>query len=129
MHLRDSAARWPNRVALIDGGRSWTYSQFAEACGRCASALMALNLPRFARVATYMNKSIENAVVIYAACAAGLIIVPINPKLKPRQVQHIVRDCSASVLVTSAHRLRELEAEFDLGDIHRVVTGTGGVPR
>ena len=122
-HLRDSAARRPERVALIDGGRSWTYRELAEACDRCASALMALNLPRFARVATYMNKSIENAVAIYAACAAGLIIVPINPKLKPRQVQHIVRDCSASVLITSAHRLRELEAEFDLGDIHRVVTG------
>jgi len=128
-HLRDSAARWPDRVALVDGGRSWNYSQFSEACERCASALMALKLPRFARVATYMNKSIENAVAIYAACAAGLIIVPINPKLKPRQVQHILRDCSASVLITSAHRLRELEAEFDLGDIHRVVTGAGGVQR
>lgn len=128
-HLRDSAARWPERIALIDGGRSWTYRELAEACGRCASALMALNLPRFARVATYMNKSIENAVVIYAACAAGLIIVPINPKLKPRQVQHILRDCSAAVLITSAHRLRELDAEFDLGDIHRVVTGATGAQR
>jgi acyl-CoA ligase (AMP-forming) (exosortase A-associated) len=128
-HLQDSAARWPERVALIDGGRSWTYRQLAEACGRCATALMALNLPRFARVATYMNKSIENAVVIYAACATGLIIVPINPKLKPRQVQHILRDCAASVLVTSAHRLRELEAEFALGDIHRVVTGAAGAQR
>jgi acyl-CoA ligase (AMP-forming) (exosortase A-associated) len=128
-HLRESAVRWPDRVALIDGGRRWTYKQLAEACGRCASALMALNLPRFARVATYMNKSIENAVVIYAACAAGLIIVPINPKLKPRQVQHILRDSSTSVLITSAHRLRELETEFDLGDIHRVVTGAGGVQR
>jgi acyl-CoA ligase (AMP-forming) (exosortase A-associated) len=128
-HLRDSAARWPDRVALVDGGRGWNYRQFSEACERCASALVALKLPRFARVATYMNKSIENAVAIYAACAAGLIIVPINPKLKPRQVQHILRDCSASVLITSAHRLRELEAEFDLGDIHRVVTGAGGVQR
>jgi len=122
-HLQDSAARWPDRVALVDGGRSWTYAQFAETVSRAACAFMALNLPRFARVATYMNKSIENAVAIYAASAAGLIIVPINPKLKPRQVEHILRDSAASVLITTAHRFRELEAEVDLGDIHRVVTG------
>ncbi len=51
-----------------------------------------------------------------AACfgtsLAGGVFVPVNPLLKPPQVGHILQDSGATVLVTSADRLRDLEAEL-----------------
>jgi acyl-CoA ligase (AMP-forming) (exosortase A-associated) len=126
-HLQDSAARYPERVALVESSRRWTYAEFAAGGWRCAAALIGLGLPRFARVALYLDKCIENAVAVYAATAAGLIVVPINPKLKPAQVQHILRDCGASVLITTPFRLKELDAAFELGAVQCILTGAGEV--
>jgi acyl-CoA ligase (AMP-forming) (exosortase A-associated) len=129
-HLQASAVRFADRPAVAETARQLTYAEFAAASWRCAAALIDLGLPRFARVATYLNKSVESAILIYAATAAGLIVVPINPKLKPPQVQHILRDCSAAVLVTTAHWLRELDAAFDLGDdLQCIVTSESAAPR
>ena len=38
---------------------------------------------------------------IFGTARAGCVFVPVNPLLKPPQVEHILRDCNARVLVTS----------------------------
>jgi acyl-CoA ligase (AMP-forming) (exosortase A-associated) len=54
----------------------------------------------------------------------------VNPVLKAEQVGHILRDCNVRVLVTSAPRAKDLEAELAVcPDLRHVVwCGTGSVP-
>lgn len=127
-HLQRSAARTPERIALVDERRRWTYSQFAAAVTSCSAALVGLGLPRASRVAIYLDKSIEQAVALYAAVGAGLIAVPVNPKLKPNQVGHILRDCGASALISTAYRLGDLTGQPGLDDLHRIVVRSGARP-
>jgi acyl-CoA ligase (AMP-forming) (exosortase A-associated) len=121
--LRHSAAGNPEAIALVEGKRSLTYADLLEQTQQLAGWLLDAGLERFARVAVYMDKSIECVVSIYAAAAAGLLFVPINPKLKAPQVGHILRDCSAAVLITTAHRFRDLAQAVDLAAVKCIVVG------
>jgi long-subunit acyl-CoA synthetase (AMP-forming) len=66
----------------------------------------------------------------FGAARAGGAFVPVNPLLKGPQVAHILRDSAASVLVTAAERLADLEPVLD--DLpaleHLVVVGAAGDP-
>ena len=85
-----------------------SYAQLAEQIGQCASGLMGLGLQRGERVAIYLEKRPEVVVASFAAAAAGLCFVPVNPLLKAEQVGYILRDCNVRLLVSSPDRLAAL---------------------
>ena len=70
---------------------------------------MRLGLGKLERVAIYLPKQPENVVGMFGSTRAGCVFVPVNPLLKPPQVEHILRDCNVRVLVTSPERLATLE--------------------
>lgn len=90
------------RKALTRGDQSLTYGAFKEQVERLARRLIATGVSRGDRVAIFLPKSFEECVAIFAASRADLVFVPVNPSLRPAQVRHIIEDCGASVLVTSA---------------------------
>ena len=56
-------------------------------------------------MAIYLDKRIETVESIFAASAAGVVFVPVNPMLKATQVGHILGDCDVRVLVTTPEPL------------------------
>jgi len=111
-----AAERWPQACALtapagaLATSRTLTYAELEDAVGRFAAGLVALGLPRGARVGIWLDKRIETVVASFGAPAAGMVFVPMNPLLKPEQVAYIAADCGVSVLVTSPERLPLLTA-------------------
>ena len=77
--------------------------------GRVASGLRRIGIARDQRVAVYLPKQFETVTSMFGTTAAGGVFVPVNPILKPEQVGHILRDCTTSVLITSADRARLLK--------------------
>jgi len=95
----------------------------------CAAALLQLGLERGARVVLYLDKRVETVVASFAAPAAGAVLVPANPLLKPAQVAHILQDAGAQVLITSATRLASLAAVLgDCPKLRHVLLCDGEVP-
>ncbi len=90
------------RTALTRGDQSYTYSAFKEQVERLARRLIATGATRGDRVAIFLPKSFEECAAIFAASRADLVFVPVNPSLRPAQVRHIIEDCGAGILVTSA---------------------------
>ncbi len=101
-HLIARAAAAGDRIAIVDGCRSLTYAEFAEAVRQGAARIRASGVGRGDRVAIFLPKSIEECVAIFAASAAGAVFVPVNALLKPQQVRHIVEDCGARLLIANA---------------------------
>jgi acyl-CoA ligase (AMP-forming) (exosortase A-associated) len=91
-----------------------------------AHGLLGLELQRAERVAIYLEKCVELVVACFGTSAAGGVFVPLNPLLKPEQVVHILRDCGARVLITSADRLPLLEAALPQAPQLREVIVVGG---
>lgn len=118
----DSAARAPHAPALRDRGLELSYAELALAVRHCASALLALGAGRSERIAVYLEKREEAVSAMFGAAAAGTVLVPVNPLLKPEQVAYILADCNVRILVTSAARLAQLGAVLaSCADLQTVV--------
>ena len=87
--LRDAAAEAPRTTALVAGAvdpaarRRWTYAELLEAAERAARAL----LGRFApgeHVAVWAPNIPEWVILELAAGLAGIVLVTVNPALRPR---------------------------------------------
>ncbi len=121
--LEAAAERTPAAPALVDGRRRVDHQGLATDAQAVGRSLMALGLVRRTRVAIYLDKSIEMATAILACVSAGLIAVPLNPKLKPWQVAYAVGDCGAGCLITSAFRWSQLKPALPDWSGRLVLTG------
>ena len=106
--IRISAAGDAQAVALEAGKEAMSYGSLQQGTVQFANGLLGLGLARAERVAVYLEKRFETVTALFGTSAAGGVAVPINPALKPAQVEHILRDCGVRLLVTSLQRLRAL---------------------
>lgn len=123
-----TAERAPSRTALVHKSVSLDYASFAAQLESFASALLTLRLARHDRVAIYLPKQFETVVSMFGAARAGCVFVPVNPILKPLQVEHILRDCNVRVLVSSPERVASLSEVLGRCPDLRHLVLVGGTP-
>ena len=97
--LAQAAGRFPNQAALIHGSESLTYREFKERALSVAGNLLAGGLSQGDRVAFSLANSPRILEIIYGCFAAGLIVVPINARLHPREVAYILKNSGAKVFI------------------------------
>jgi acyl-CoA ligase (AMP-forming) (exosortase A-associated) len=100
-----SAGRNPDAAALGTRNLTLSYGDLDTAVAAFASGLMDLSLERGERIGIFLDKQPETVIASFGTARAGCTFVPVNPILKGEQVMHILRDCNARLLVTSAERL------------------------
>jgi acyl-CoA ligase (AMP-forming) (exosortase A-associated) len=112
-HIIAETAAWrPESAALTFKDKTLTYHELWERSAAMGAGLQRAGLGRGHRVAIYLDKRIETVVSIFATSIAGGVFVPVNPLLRAHQVRHILDDCGARVLVTSADRFQQLEDQL-----------------
>lgn len=96
--LATHATERPEKVALVCDGRHVTYGALAQESDRWAQALRASGLAPGARVG-YLGKESEHYYTLLYACAkSGVVLVPVNWRLTPHEVDHILRDSGAELV-------------------------------
>jgi non-ribosomal peptide synthetase component E (peptide arylation enzyme) len=99
-HLRQAAARGPGRTALVDGAGSLTYAELDALVRRAASGLLALGVAPGDAVAIQLPNRREFAIFQQAAVRIGAVYVPLLPQLRVGDLEPMLADCRARVLVT-----------------------------
>ena len=103
--LHQAATRFGRRTALVFEGRRHSFRDLY----RDATALSRLLIERGLRpgdhVALFLDNRPEYIHTYFAVTAAGGVLVPLNTFLAPRELGDILRDCRASMLVTSSAML------------------------
>ncbi|MEU8190594.1 AMP-binding protein, partial [Micromonospora carbonacea] len=90
----------PDKVALVHGeGDTVTYRQLADAVDRVSAALRQLGVGRGDAVAYLGENSPEFLQVMFAAAQVGAVFVPVNTRLAPPEIGHVLADCGARVLI------------------------------
>jgi acyl-CoA synthetase (AMP-forming)/AMP-acid ligase II len=99
--LASHAATAPERPAVVDGrtGEQVTYRELAERSTRFGHVLRGLGLAPGDHVAILLENRNEFFEVCWAAHRIGVYYTPINSHLTAAEVEYIVDDCGASVLV------------------------------
>ncbi|EME22399.1 acyl-CoA synthetase [Rhodococcus triatomae] len=120
--LRRSAAKSPDRAALIFDGRTHTYRDLDAAVSRAAAHLTALGLDAGDRVAAYGTNS-DAYVIGFLACArAGLVHVPVNYALKGEELTYLVSQSGARAVFVDPALAGTLDSvRGDLTSVEHVV--------
>lgn len=96
---RLNGKRYPEKPALVDGDHSLTYAELDRASNQLGNALAAQGVVRGDRVAILSYNRIEYAIATQAVAKIGAILVPINFRLRPAELTHILTNSEASVLI------------------------------
>lgn len=97
--LTRNARRYPDRCALIFGDVERTYREFDTESNKYAHALISLGVGKGDRVALLSPNSDRYVLALYAVFKVGAIAVPLNPRATSRELQHLLIDSGASVLL------------------------------
>ncbi|MEA2553734.1 MAG: long-chain acyl-CoA synthetase, partial [Fimbriimonadaceae bacterium] len=101
--LRKSAYRWTGRPAmLIRKGNRFepiSYSQLYEIVRQYAGGLRSLGLEKGDRLAILCENCAEWAYADWGAQSIGVAVVPVFPTLPADQVEYILRDSGAKVVI------------------------------
>ncbi len=111
--IRVHAAERGEQTALIDGERSFTWSELADRSARVAQALAASGVGPGDRVAFFDKNSAEHFDVFYGAAMLNAVCVDPNWRLAPPEVQFIVDDAKAKVLVIGAEFAEMIDSIAD----------------
>lgn len=105
--LQRSAEVFPDKPAIVYGGRSYTYRQFADEAERLAR-VFASRIEPGDRIAYLLPNTPEMLVGHFAVPLAGGVIVAINTRLSRTEIEYILLHSGARILVVDAELLASL---------------------
>lgn len=91
-------------TALVEKQRSTTYAELEHLVAATAGGFVRQGVARGDRVAIWLNKTTENVAAMLGVMRAGGVAIPVNPVLKAPQIEHILADSGARLLLTNAAR-------------------------
>jgi crotonobetaine/carnitine-CoA ligase len=106
--LTRQAERFAQKPLVTAGGTTWTYADTREAAARFAGALRSAEIQPGDRVAVICSNRIEFFEVVLGCAWLGAIAVPINVASRGPQLQHILSNCGARLLVMEAAHAENL---------------------
>jgi acyl-CoA synthetase (AMP-forming)/AMP-acid ligase II len=100
--LLRTVERHPEHEALIHHDRRWSYEAWNARVNRAAHALAGLGIRPFDRVAILLRAGEASVTLYFAAQKLGAVAVPMNFRLAPREVAHVLRDSGARLVAYGA---------------------------
>lgn len=90
---------FPNKVGIVSGNRQFTYGQFGERAERLACALGKQGVERGDRVAYLSFNTHQLLEGYYGVVMAGAIVMPLNVRLSPLELENILKHSAARMLL------------------------------
>jgi fatty-acyl-CoA synthase len=97
--LARSVHAWRDLTAVVEGERRFTYAEFGARVERQAAALLALGVQPGDRVAVLALNGAMALEAHFAPMRIGAILVMLNTRLAPAELEWILHHCGAKVLL------------------------------
>jgi fatty-acyl-CoA synthase len=130
--FRQVASGHPRREALVCGKVRATYGQVLDTITALACGLDGLGVSKGDKVAAALCPGPEFVYLFFALAELGAVMVPINPQLRPRQIDYLLRDSEPVAVVTSgwletAEGRRMIEdVQSEVPDLRHVISAEEG---
>jgi long-chain acyl-CoA synthetase len=126
--LDDGARYFPEHLAVIEGDRNITFSEFNRDANKMASAMVQSGLKPGDHVALCAPNSYAWLLSYYGAIKAGAIAVTFSYQLKKDELNKILADCQPRILLTMDEKLDDLGNLKNLPYPDLVLCDSGDIP-
>jgi fatty-acyl-CoA synthase len=97
--LRRAAKLYPNKEAIVDGDRRFTYREYQERCNQLGHALLALGIKQGDRVCILSPNSHYFLESYYGVTQIGAILVPLNFRLVAADHEYIINHAGVKAVL------------------------------
>ncbi len=97
--LRRAAKLYPNKTAIVDGSRRYTYREFQERVNRLGHGLLQIGVQKGDRVCILSPNSHFFLESYYGVPQIGAILVPLNYRLTPTDHEYIINHAGVRVVI------------------------------
>ncbi len=112
------------RPAVLSREGEVTYSALAARAGSISAEVVRQKAQPGDRVVVFLERGADAVASYFATLAAGCIVTIANERSRPRQLEHVLRDSGARVLISSATLLeaqhRSIETDAAIIDVERM---------
>ena len=132
--LADSASRFADRPAVVDGEMRLTYRELLDSARAFGAALVECGVEPGDRVAVWMPNTARWIVAALGVFEAGGVLVPVNTRFKGAEAGDILARSGATVLITVTDFLETDyiallgEGSVHLPDLETIVVASGPLP-
>jgi amino acid adenylation domain-containing protein len=102
-YIAESAARLPDKDALVAQGQRYTYAELNGRANALANTLVARGVARGDRVVVLADNTVETVVSFWAALKANAVISIVNPLTKSDKLEYLLNDCRPTVFISDQH--------------------------
>ncbi|MDY6998956.1 MAG: AMP-binding protein, partial [Actinomycetota bacterium] len=107
--VASAAGRTPDRVAWRFGGKDCSYGELARRAGGTAAALTDRGVGPGDRVVIHLPNGPEFVEVLLACFWGGYVAVPVHWQLGRAELDHVIADSGAAVVVSASTEVRDHE--------------------
>jgi acyl-CoA synthetase (AMP-forming)/AMP-acid ligase II len=123
-----NAKHYPNRVAIVDGGTSYTFREHEIRVNQLANALLDRGLRRRDRISIFSPNGAPYLEVYGAGEVTGIIVNTVNFRLAPEEVRYILEDADPGVVFFDAQQTNAMTSiRQSLPSVRHFVRIGGGV--
>src|SRR5262245_19723253 len=97
--LDEAAERYGDKVATVFQNGEVTYSKLKQTADLVARGFLSLGIGKGDKVAIWMAGYAEWAYAYFALARIGAIMVPVNTRYRPEEVEYVLNKSKASILV------------------------------
>ncbi|HYL91293.1 MAG TPA: benzoate-CoA ligase family protein [Burkholderiales bacterium] len=109
-YLADNARQNARGIAVHYKDTKVTFGELEERSARARGALAALGIKHGDRVALVMSDCPEMMITMLAVMGLGAIVVPCSTMLKPAEIQYMLEDSGAKLVIVTPEHLENAKA-------------------
>jgi long-chain acyl-CoA synthetase len=107
--LDDASANFPQNVALIFEGKSFTYAELSALARRLAAGLVEEGIEPGDRIAFLLPNCLQIVLCYYACFKIGAIAVPLNIRFQADLLQYAINHSGARIVISETGLFSQIE--------------------
>ncbi len=119
--LEKNSLQAPKKIVIYSESGKLTNIELQNKVDRLARFLENSGIKFGDKVAIVMSNSHEFVISLFAICKIGAIAVPINNFLKSEELEYIIKDCQAKLLVASNSFKSELKTVLQNTTVSKII--------
>ncbi|CAM5570657.1 putative Long-chain-fatty-acid--CoA ligase [Streptomyces afghaniensis 772] [Streptomyces afghaniensis] len=119
--LKYAANEYPKHKAIHFMGKEMTFKTLYKKTLQFAAYLQHLGVKKGDRVAVMLPNIPQTVISFYAILQAGAIAVPVNPLYQEREIEFIMKDSGAKVIITLDMLYNRVERVMKQTDLEQII--------